>query len=178
MAGSSSEAPRPPMIAQKITMTVRLCATVIASAPTAYPSRPSTYARFRPNRSPSLLLIRMNAAETSASSAIALWTALTVVSRSSTTDAIETFISDVSTTSTNIAAASRNGSRRLGAGCAGEVMRNRTNRPARPHHPHGMTDPPDLGGLAPSNSNAYRRPPWTTSRLQPGGPAWRMRCGC
>ena len=57
-------------------------------------------------RSPTLLLIRMNAAETSASSAIALWTELTVVSRSSTTAEIDTFISDVSTTSTNIAAAS------------------------------------------------------------------------
>src|SRR4051812_13190537 len=53
----------------------------------------------------------MNAAETRASSAIALCTELTVVSRSSTTDAIETFISDVSTTRTNIAAASTSGSR-------------------------------------------------------------------
>ena len=61
----------------------------------------------RPIRSPTLLPIRMNAAETSASSAIADWTPLTVVSRSWTTAAIETFISDVSTTSTNIAIASR-----------------------------------------------------------------------
>ena len=45
----------------------------------------------------------MNAADTSASSAIADWTPLTVVWRSCTTAAIETFISDVSTTSTNIA---------------------------------------------------------------------------
>ena len=57
----------------------------------------------------------MNAAETSASSAIALWTELTVVSRSSTTAAIDTFISDVSTTSTNIAAASTSDSRELPA---------------------------------------------------------------
>src|SRR3954452_4235588 len=57
-------------------------------------------------RSPILLPIRMNAAETSASSAIAPWTPLTVVSRSSTTAAIDTFISDVSTTRTNIAIAS------------------------------------------------------------------------
>ena len=57
----------------------------------------------------------MNAAETSASSAIALWTELTVVSRSSTTAAIDTFISDVSTTSTNIAAASTIDSRVLPA---------------------------------------------------------------
>ena len=62
-------------------------------------------------RSPTLLLIRMNAAETSASSAIAVWTPLTVVSRSLTTAEIDTFISDVSTTSTNIAAASRSANR-------------------------------------------------------------------
>src|SRR5690242_5674216 len=49
----------------------------------------------------------MNAAETSASSAIADWTPLAVVSRSCTTAEIETFIRDVSTTSTNIAIASR-----------------------------------------------------------------------
>src|SRR4051812_33858054 len=61
----------------------------------------------------------MNAAETRASSAIALWTELTVVSRSFTTAAIETFISDVSTTSTNMAAASTSGSRRLPAGSGG-----------------------------------------------------------
>ena len=56
-------------------------------------------------RSPILLLMRMNAAETSASSAIADCTPLTVVSRSCTTAEIDTFISDVSTTSTNIAIA-------------------------------------------------------------------------
>ena len=55
----------------------------------------------------------MNAAETSASSAIADWTPLTVVSRSRTTAEIETFISEVSTTSTNIAIASRIASRGL-----------------------------------------------------------------
>ena len=66
-------------------------------------------------RSPTLLPIRMNAADTSASSAIADWTPLTVVSRSSTTAEIETFISDVSTTSTNIAIASRMASRGLPA---------------------------------------------------------------
>jgi hypothetical protein len=62
-------------------------------------------------RSPTLLPIRMNAAETSASSAIADWTPLTVVSRSRTTAEIDTFINDVSTTSTNIAIASRMASR-------------------------------------------------------------------
>ena len=57
-----------------------------------------------------MLPIRMNAADTSASSAIADCTPLAVVSRSRTTAEIETFISDVSTTSTNIAIASRTAS--------------------------------------------------------------------
>jgi hypothetical protein len=70
------------MIAQKMMIAVRLWARAIARAPVAYPSRPSTYARLRPIRSPTLLPIRMNAADTSASSAIAHWTPLTVVSRS------------------------------------------------------------------------------------------------
>src|SRR3954452_22938350 len=61
--------------------------------------------------SPILLLIRMNAADTRASSAIADWTPLTVVSRSFTTAEIDTFISDVSTTSTNMAIASSSDSR-------------------------------------------------------------------
>ena len=122
IAGSSSEAPSPPMIAQKMMIAVTLWARVIATAPIAYPSRPSTYARLRPKRSPTLLLIRMNAAETSASSAIALWTELTVVSRSSTTAAIDTFISDVSTTSTNIAAASTSDSRVLPASFGGAAF--------------------------------------------------------
>jgi hypothetical protein len=69
----------------------------------------------------------MNAAETSASSAIADWTPLTVVSRSRTTAEIETFISDVSTTRTNIAIASRIASRGLygAAPAAGSVIRAR-----------------------------------------------------
>src|SRR3954468_11662344 len=70
-----------------------------------------TYARLRPMRPAILLPIRMNAADTSASSAIADWTPLTVVSRSSTTDEIDTFISDVSTTRTNIAIDSSTASR-------------------------------------------------------------------
>jgi hypothetical protein len=53
----------------------------------------------------------MKAADTSASSAIADWTPLTVVPRSRTTAEIETFINDVSTTSTNMAIASRMASR-------------------------------------------------------------------
>ena len=51
--------------------------------------------------------MRMNAAETSGSIATAAWTPLTVVSRSSTTAEIDTFMNDVSMTNTNIAAASR-----------------------------------------------------------------------
>ena len=35
MAGSRSDAPSPPMIAQKMMTAVRPCASVIASAPTA-----------------------------------------------------------------------------------------------------------------------------------------------
>src|SRR5215467_7417087 len=65
------------------------------------------YARLRPIRSATLLPIRMNAADTSASSAIADCTPLAVVPRSCTTAAIDTFMNDVSTTSTNIAIASR-----------------------------------------------------------------------
>src|SRR4051794_20841972 len=56
---------------------------------------------------PALPPMRMNAADTSASRAIADCTPLAVVSRSWTTAEIDTFISDVSTTSTNIAIASR-----------------------------------------------------------------------
>jgi long-subunit fatty acid transport protein len=67
-------------------------------------------------RSPTLLPIRMNAAETSASRAIADWTPLTVVSRSRTTAEIDTFISDVSTTSTNMAIARRTASRMFSGG--------------------------------------------------------------
>ena len=55
--------------------------------------------------SPSLLLIRMNAADTSASRAIADWMLLTDVSRSDATAVIDTFMIDVSTTRTNIAIA-------------------------------------------------------------------------
>ena len=55
----------------------------------------------------------MNAAETNASSAIADCTPLAVVSRSVMTAEIDTFINDVSTTRTNIAAASNTINRRL-----------------------------------------------------------------
>jgi hypothetical protein len=68
----------------------------------------------------------MNAADTSASSAIADWTPLTVVSISRTTAAIDTFISDVSTTSTNIAIASRMASRRSPEASSGLLASGRT----------------------------------------------------
>jgi hypothetical protein len=42
MAGSSRDAPRPPMIAQKKMTAVRLWVRVIANAPTAYASSPIT----------------------------------------------------------------------------------------------------------------------------------------
>ena len=61
----------------------------------------------------------MNAADTNASSAIADCTPLTVVSRSRTTAEIDTFISDVSTTSTNIAMDSRTANRRFIGACTG-----------------------------------------------------------
>src|SRR3954462_2694496 len=96
-------------------------------------------------RSPTLLLIRMNAAETSASSAIADWTPLTVVSRSLTTDEIDTFISDVSTTRTNIAIESRRPSRPGPDVCAGTVIAAASFTAGdshaadeASHHPYGM----------------------------------------
>ena len=63
--------------------------------------------------------MRMNAADTSASSAIADWTLVTVVSRSSTTAEMDTFISDVSTTRMNMAIASRMASRLFSGGSVG-----------------------------------------------------------
>src|SRR4029453_4151037 len=94
-------------------------------------------------RSPTLLPIRMNAADTSASRAIADWTPLTVVSRSRTTAEIDTFISDVSTTSTNIAIASRMARRGLpdvvsgAAGAPGSVIDSgeRSGRASRAEDP-------------------------------------------
>ena len=68
-----------------------------------------------------MLPIRMNAAETRASRAIADWMALTSVPRSATTAEIETFMIDVSTTSTNMAIARRIG-RRLSPVAAGAAV--------------------------------------------------------
>src|SRR4030095_16772337 len=94
-------------------------------------------------RSPTLLPIRMNAADTSASRAIADCTPLTVVSRSRTTDEIDPFISDVSTTSANIAIASRMARRGLpdvlsgAAGAPGSVIDGgeRSGRASRTQDP-------------------------------------------
>src|SRR5215216_5182665 len=79
--------------------------------------------------------MRMKAADTSASSAIADWTPLTVVSRSSTTAEIDTFISDVSTTSTNMAIASRIASRGVDVVCSGMLV-----------SPAGLRPPESLQG--------------------------------
>src|SRR3954454_12183987 len=76
----------------------------------------------------------MNAADTSASRAIADCTPLTVVSRSLTTLEIDTFISDVSTTSTNIAAASSSASRLLPFGSG--MVRHPAARHELPHLGH------------------------------------------
>src|SRR6478609_9233237 len=64
----------------------------------------------------------MNAAETSASNAIDDCTPLTVVSMSPTTAAIDTFINEVSTTSTNIAMASRMANRRFSGASDGRPL--------------------------------------------------------
>src|SRR4051812_28230508 len=125
------------MTAQKMMIAVRPCANAIATAPIAYPSSPSVNARLRPIRSATLLPIRMNAADTNASSAIAPWTLETVVPRSSTTLEIDTFISDVSTTRTNIAMASNRARRRLPASGVASGMTG---------HPPAGHQLPQLGG--------------------------------
>src|SRR5918994_4149357 len=107
MAGRRSAAPRPPIIAQKIIIDSKFWVSVIAIAPNPYPKSPRIYAFFLPIKSPILLPTSMKAADTSASRAIADCTPLTVVCKSLTTDEIETFIKEVSMTSTNIAAAKR-----------------------------------------------------------------------
>src|SRR3954467_11642082 len=82
--------------------------------------------------------MRMNAADTSASSAIAPCTSLTVVPRSSTTLEIDTFISDVSTTSTNIAMASSTASRLLPEAGAGSDTAARHPLPYLGRDDHGQ----------------------------------------
>ena len=64
-------------------------------------------------RSPIFELVRMKAADTRASRAIADWTPLAVVCRSLITAEIDTFMSDVSITKTNMAMASKRASRGL-----------------------------------------------------------------
>src|SRR3954452_9224669 len=116
---------------------------------------PTTKARLRPNRSPTLLLMRMNAADTSASMATADWTPLTVVSRSWTTAEIDTFMNDVSITNTNIAAARRMPCRGTPPALVAEsTLSTAANVPllaafgrwaTRYHGPHGVVVP--LAGM-------------------------------
>jgi len=80
------------------------------------------YARLRPIKSPTFELMSMKAAETSASRAMADCTPLAVVSRSVITAEMDTFMSDVSTTSTNMAMASRTCRRRPPSGSPGSVV--------------------------------------------------------
>ena len=87
-------------------------------------------------RSPTLLPMRMNAAETSASNAMADCTLLAVVSRSWTTAEMDTFISEVSTTSTNMAMAKSSGSRRSVVGApAGSFVIGSVTAPSWPRSP-------------------------------------------
>ena len=83
-------------------------------------------------------------------SAIALWTELTVVSRSRTTAAIDTFINDVSTTSTNMAAASTSDSRALPAALGGSSM--------APPRSRGASNRGRASGHAPSAPSIAVRP--------------------
>ena len=122
------------------------------------------YARLRPKRSPILLPIRMNAAETRASRAIAAWMALTSMPRSSTTAEIETFMIDVSTTSTNIAIARRIGSARLGAGAAGACASTAAVMSGPSFGPRGLQDwtssrrlPPAFGRRPDRSARIVRR---------------------
>lgn len=63
-------------------------------------------ARLRPMRSPNFEVMRMKAAEISASRAMAGWPPLAVVCSSATTAEMDTLMGEVSTTRMNIAAAS------------------------------------------------------------------------
>src|SRR3954447_18864305 len=112
-------------------------------------------------RSPVLPPIRMKAAETSASSAIAPCTPLTVVSRSSTTAEIDTFISEVWTTSTNIAIAGSRASRPLNG-----TVRIASASMAQPNTPDRPRDPPapdEMPGTRPAD-RLRASPPSSTPR--------------
>src|SRR3954452_22762847 len=102
--------------------------------------------------------MRMNAADTSASSAIAPCTPLTVVPRSSTTAEIDTFISDVSTTSTNIAIASSSASRPLNGtvlAASASMAHPSTTDPGS--SPPGRDEKPAPGGSAELGGEAAHR---------------------
>ncbi len=110
-----------------------------------------------------MALMRMNAAETRASMAMAACTPLAVVSRSSMTAEMDTFMSDVSTTRTNMAIASSTIRRRLPSGaaaCSGSVT---------PSPPGAVTSP-----LRPGSSPKCRcrwTTPATPARPLPGPPS-------
>src|SRR5215211_518027 len=114
-------------------------------------------------RSPTLLPIRMNAADTSASRAIADWTPLMNVSISSVVRDLDTTVSDVSTTSTNIAIASRMARRGLpdvvsgAAGAPGSVIDGgeRSGRASRAEDPLLRGGPPVA--LAPRDAVGHGR---------------------
>jgi hypothetical protein len=111
MAGSSSEAPIPPTTAQKTMIAGQALRQRHGQGADGVAEQAQHVGPLAPDEVADLAADQMNAAETRASKAIADWTPLTVVSRSRTTAAIDTFISEVSTTSTNMAIASRMASR-------------------------------------------------------------------
>ena len=158
--GQQERGAEPPTTAQNTMIAVTLCARVIAARRRRTRADPSTYARLRPMRSPTLLPIKMNAAETSASRAIADWTLLTVVPRSCTTAAIDTFINEVSTTSTNIAIASSSASRWSNAASSAE--------PAVPSVTRDLPSP-DVDRTYHGDHARRVRPPEPLRRGEPGG---------
>ena len=95
----------------------------------------------------------MKAADTSASSAMADWTPLTVVSRSSTTAEIDTFITEVSTTRTNMAAASSKDSRWLRFACLGSLVFVVSLISARPFRRFSAANPRGLVSAGPTSSD-------------------------
>ncbi len=78
----------------------------VISEPVPYTSKPRMNARFAPHRSPSLPPMSMKAAMTSVYIVMAVCMPATVVLSSAATCVIETFITVVSSTMTNCAAAS------------------------------------------------------------------------
>src|SRR4051794_35012085 len=125
------------------------------------------YARLRPNRSPSLLPMRMNAADTNASNATAACTPLAVVSRSRTTAEIDTFINEVSMTNTNIAIESSRP--RRGVPDPGDEDTGAVSPTDRRHHLNGAAprrQRPVSTTSAPDVSEQASRPPaWRPSAV-------------